>query len=167
MRTSYPPIQRPEEIPAVFAEAWNERDPDRIAALFAADAEFVNVVGLWWHDREAIRRAHAYGLERIFNRSSLRVGTVRVRLVSDDVAVVHARMHLHGQTPVDGVAAPAPRTNIFSFVAQRTAGGWLCVSAHNTDVVPGMETNVVDPDGGLRAVDYREGEGPAVGDGPG
>ena len=50
--------------------------PDAIAALFDPDAEFVNVVGLWWHDREAIRRAHAYGLTRIFQHSTLRIGTI-------------------------------------------------------------------------------------------
>jgi len=41
-------ITEPEEIPARFAEAWNERDPDKIAALFDEDADFVNVVGIWW-----------------------------------------------------------------------------------------------------------------------
>lgn len=50
---------RPEEIPSLFVEAWNRRDPNRIASLFDQDAEFVNVTGLWWHDRASIRKAHA------------------------------------------------------------------------------------------------------------
>lgn len=153
----YTPLDRPESIPAVFVEAWNRRDADGIAALFDDDAEFVNVTGLWWHDREAIRRAHAYGLERIFNRSTLRLGAVRVKRLADDVAVVHARMTLSGQTAAGDVARPGTRTNIFSFVVHRTPDGWRCASAHNTDVVPGMETNVVDDEGRLRSVDYREG----------
>jgi uncharacterized protein (TIGR02246 family) len=154
----YAPLDRPESIPTVFVEAWNDRDPDALAALFDEDAEFVNVVGLWWHDREAIRKAHAYGLERIFNRSTLRLGTVRVKRLSDDVAVVHARMRLEGQTPVGAVASPQPRTNIFSFVVHRTPDGWRCASAHNTDVVPGAETNVIDEDGRFRPADYRRPE---------
>lgn len=149
------PLDRPESIPTVFVEAWNARDPDTIAGLFDEDAEFVNVVGLWWHDREAIRRAHAYGLTRIFDRSTLRLGAVRVRPLADDIAVVHARMHLTDQTPVGEVARPQPRTNIFTFVVHRTDEGWRCVAAQNTDVVPGMETNVVSEDGRLGAVDYR------------
>lgn len=152
----YTPLDRPESIPTVFVEAWNARDPDEIAALFDDDAEFVNVTGLWWHDREAIRQAHAYGLERIFNHSTLRLGVVRVKPLSDDIAVVHTRMTLTGQTAVDGVASPAGRMNIFSFVVHRTPDGWRCASAHNTDVVPGMETNVMDEQGRLRSVDYRE-----------
>lgn len=154
-RMPYTPLDRPEHIPTAFAEAWNARDPDALASLFDEDAEFVNVVGLWWHDREAIRKAHAYGLTRIFSDSTLRVGIVRVKPLSDTIAVVHARMHLEGQTPVEHVGRPRPRTNIFSFVVHRTSEGWRCASAHNTDVVPGVETNVAGEDGGLRPVDYR------------
>ena len=148
-------LDAPERIPAAFVAAWNARDADGIAALFDDDAEFVNVVGLWWHDREAIRRAHAYGLARIFHRSTLRLGVVRVKPLAEGVAVVHARMHLDGQTPVAGVARPQARANVMTFVVRRTAAGWRCAAAHNTDVVPGMETNVVDETGTLGAVDYR------------
>lgn len=154
---SYLPLDAPESIPAVFVEAWNRRDPDKLASIFDADAEFVNVVGLWWHDREAIRRAHAYGLERIFDRSTLRLGVTRVKRLSDDVAVVHARMRLEGQTPVGDVASPGTRTNVFTFVVHRTPAGWSCAAAHNTDVVPGMETLVVDAEGRLGPADYRQG----------
>lgn len=149
------PLDAPERVPVAFVEAWNWRDPDAIAALFDADADFVNVTGLWWHDRGAIRAAHACGLARIFDRSTLRLTTVRVKRLSEDVAVVHARMHLEGQAPVGTVAAPRARTNIFSFVVHRGADGWRCASAHNTDVVPGAETNIVDDEGRLRGVDYR------------
>jgi uncharacterized protein (TIGR02246 family) len=154
-RTDYTPLDRPESIPAAFVEAWNRRDADAIAGLFDEDAEFVNVVGIWWHDREAIRKAHAYGLARIFGGSTMRLGTVRVKRLGDDVAVVHARMTLEGQTSVAGVERPRPRANVFSFVVRRAAGGWRCASAHNTDVVPGAETNVVGDDGRLRPADYR------------
>ena len=84
----------PEEIPALFARAWNDRDPDALASLFDEDAEFVNVTGLCWHDRESIRKAHAYGLERIFNESLLAIDEMKVKLLSPDIAVVHARMTL-------------------------------------------------------------------------
>ncbi len=154
----YSPLDTPESIPAVFVEAWNRRDPDKLASIFDEDAEFVNVVGLWWHDREAIRRAHAYGLERIFDRSTLRLGVTRVKRLSDDVAVVHARMRLEGQTPVGEVANPGTRTNVFTFVVRRTPEGWSCAAAHNTDVVPHAETNVVGGDGRLAPADYRRGE---------
>ena len=155
----YTPLDSPESIPTVFTEAWNNRDPDKLASIFDADAEFVNVTGLWWHDRESIRKAHAYGLEHIFDRSTLRLVRVKVKRLSDDIAVVHARMRLSGQTPVGGVTTPQTRQNIFSFVVHRMPEGWRCASAHNTDVVPGAETNVIGDDGRFRSVDYRKTDG--------
>ena len=150
-------IDSPDRLPHAFVEAWNDRDAHALALLFDEDAEFVNVVGLWWHDRAAIERAHAYGLEQLFAASTLRLGRVKVKRLRDDVAVVHARMHLSGQTAVAGVEEPRARTTLFSFVVHRREEGWSCASAHNTDVVPGVETNVIDEAGRLRPVDYRKG----------
>lgn len=152
---TYTSLDRPESIPTVFVEAWNARDPDTLAMLFDEDADFVNVVGLWWHDREAIRKAHAYGLTRIFGDSTASLGRVKLRMLSEDIAVVHARVHLEGQTPTGSIERPRPRMTIFSFVVHRTADGWRCVSAQNTDVVPGAETHVVDEDGRMGTADYR------------
>ena len=101
---------RPEEIPSLFVEAWNRRDPDRIASLFDQDAEFVNVTELWWHDRASIRKAHAYGLERIFNESTLTLDEVRVRQLSDGVAVVHA--------PTESGGAESDRPDQATWVAR-------------------------------------------------
>jgi hypothetical protein len=45
--------------------------------------------------------------------------------------------------------------NVFTFVVHLTPDGWRCAAAHNTDVVPGAETNVIDDAGHLRGADYR------------
>lgn len=148
-------IQKPDDIPHLFTNAWNNRDADGIASLFDEDAEFVNVVGLWWHNREDIRKAHAYGLKTIFNESLLETRLVRVKYLSDNIAVVHARMRLSGQTALGSTKRPASRNNIFSFVTHLTGQGWMCASAHNTDVIPGTETNIITESGEVRAVDYR------------
>lgn len=148
----------PDALPALFVEAWNKRDPDALASLFDEDADFVNVTGLWWHDRASIRTAHAYGLARIFNKSRLTVDDIKVKQLSADIAVIHARMTLSGQTPVGAIEHPGPRANLFSFVVHRTSERWLCAAAHNTDVIPQMETIVVDVDGTYRAANYRTGK---------
>lgn len=154
MNADYPPFDTPEAIATIWVAAWMHRDADRLAALFDEDAEFVNVTGLWWHNRAAIRKAHAYGLSVIFQDSTLTLRRVTTKWLREDVAVVHARMHITGQTPIGGID-PQPRTTILSFVVHRTPDGWLCASAQNTDVVPGMETHIATPDGSLRAADYR------------
>lgn len=152
---TYSALDTPESVVNVFAEAWARRDADKLASLFDADAEFVNVTGLWWHDRAAIRKAHAYGFEHIFGNSTLSLMQVRVKMLSEGIAVVHARIRLEGQTPPQTGAKPATRQTIFSFVVHRGAEGWSCASAQNTDIVPHMETNLVEPDGTFRSVRYR------------
>jgi len=154
-----PPLTAPEDIPRAFTDAWNARDAAGIASLFEPDADFVNVTGLWWEDQASIEQAHAWGFEKIFGASTLRLGRVKVRHLGESVAVVHARVTLEGQTPVGVVRSPGRRVTLFSFVARSVAGAWSCVSAHNTDVVPGMETHARGEDGTLRPVDYRDEPG--------
>jgi|SRR6266540_48787 len=131
----------PADIPALFAQAWNARDPDALASLFDEDAEFVNITGLCWHDRESIRKAHASRLKRVVDASILTTGGTKVKLLSPEVAVVHARMTLSGEAPAGAVTQPAPRTTIVSFVVHRAGERWLCASAHNTELIPDQETN--------------------------
>ena len=151
-------LENPEDMPRHFTNAWNQRDADKLASVFVEDADFVNVTGLWWHDREAIRQAHDYGLRVIFPKSELKAGRIKVRRLSGDAAIVHARMKLTGQSPPDDQSNPGRRQTLFSFVLSRSDKGWQCVSAHNTDIVQGMETNIIDEQGNISAVDYRTSE---------
>ena len=146
-------VTLPEDFPEAFRAAWMARDGHAIAALFENDADFVNVVGIWWEDRAAIGRAHDYALKSFFSETRLTKGRIKVRLLGDRHAVVHARFRLTGQKRPDGGVA-GDRTTILSFVLARSDSGWRAVSAQNTDVVPGAETYRAGPDG-LSAEDYR------------
>ncbi|MBV0911615.1 SgcJ/EcaC family oxidoreductase [Anianabacter salinae] len=146
-------LAAPEDVAPAFRDAWMARDGDAIAALFVQDADFVNVVGIWWQDRAAIGRAHGYALQSFFADTRLVLGRVKTRRIGGDAAVVHARMILTGQRAPDGTAA-GRRVTILSFVMERRGDGWLCVSAQNTDIVPGAETQVAGAEG-LAATDYR------------
>lgn len=147
------PLETPQSIADAFVDAWMARDATALAACFAEDADFVNVVGIWWEDRAAIERAHHYGLTTFFADSRLTAGRVKLRLIGKDAAVVHARMILTGQTGKSGKPA-GRRSTILSFVMERVADGWMCVSAQNTDIVPGAETFEANDDG-LTPRDYR------------
>ncbi|WP_375551947.1 SgcJ/EcaC family oxidoreductase [Rhodophyticola porphyridii] len=144
--------QSPREIPAAFVAAWAVRDTGALAALFASDAGFVNVVGIWWEDRAAIEGVHDHALTRFFAQSRPVLGPVKPRWIGEGVAVIRARMRLSGQLAPDGAEAPA-RGTILSFVAEKTARGWRLLSAQNTDIVPGAETQLASATG-LRPQDY-------------
>lgn len=143
----------PGDFPRAFAEAWMDRDAGALAALFAEDADFVNVVGIWWEDRAAIRRAHHYGLTTFFAESRLALGRVKTRALGAGMAVVHARFRLSGQLRPEGGTAP-DRQTILVTVLRDTGAGWQAVAAQNTDIMPGAETHLAGEDG-LRAADYR------------
>jgi uncharacterized protein (TIGR02246 family) len=148
------PVAAPDDMPRAFAAAWMARNADALADLFAEDADFVNVVGIWWEDRVAIRKAHHYGLTTFFRDSRLTVGRVKLREVAPGAAVVHARMILKGQRAPDGTEAGARHT-ILTFVMAERPDGWICVAAQNTDIVPGRETFERSGDA-LISRDYRK-----------
>nr|WP_282447879.1 SgcJ/EcaC family oxidoreductase [Micrococcus sp. JXJ CY 30] len=85
----------PAAVAEAFAAAWNAADADALADLFAEDADFVNVVGVWWTRRRQIRVNHALGFRWMFAASRLVLGQVRVRELGD-VAVVHAPWTMTG-----------------------------------------------------------------------
>ncbi len=145
--------QCPQDIPTFFAKAWNAGDAAALGRLFVEDADFVNVVGLWWHNRSDIERAHEYGLKTFFKFAQLSVRRTKVRLLDENNAVIHVRWMLSGQLDKDGNTLD-DRTAIMMFVAQRQEDRWAVVAAQNTDVIPGKETLVAKA-GRREAVDYK------------
>lgn len=143
----------PTDLVVAFAKAWSRNDADAIADLFVEDADFVNVVGLWWRSKRAIKRAHKFGFDHAFESAKLRIESVRERRLYERVAVVHAEWRLTGQVSPDGQAA-GPRRGVMSVVATRLDdGSWIGVSCHNTDTATAADTNV-SLDGRLTPTSY-------------
>ena len=117
----------PAAVAEAFAAAWNAADADALADLFAEDADFVNVVGVWWRRRRQIRVNHALGFRWMFPASRLVLGQVRVRELGD-VAVVHAPWTMTGQTAPDGDEAGEMMQNLPAEEGARQLAGavdWL------------------------------------------
>ncbi len=130
-----------DDIPAVFANAWNSGDAKTLALLFAEDADFVNVTGIWWRRRRAIEKAHDYALKRYFRDARLTLETCETRRLGASVAVLHLLWRLDGQYAPDGTEAES-RKAIMIMITERRDEGWVVVAAQNTDIVPGSETNL-------------------------
>jgi uncharacterized protein (TIGR02246 family) len=128
-------VASPDLIPARFAGAWNAHDIAALGRLFAEDADFVNVVGIWWRDRRAIEEAHAFAHRTFFRSTRLEIDEVAVKRLRPDLATVHGTWTLSGQAEPDG-SIGQPRRGILLFVASREDAGWLVRAAQNTDIVP-------------------------------
>ena len=70
-----------------FAVCWNAHDMSALGALFAQDADFVNVVGIRWKGRAAVQAAHQASHSSMFRSSRLAIGNTDIRLMSPSVAV--------------------------------------------------------------------------------
>ena len=119
-----------------FAEAWNRHDMNAFAELFAEDAEFVNVVGLWWKGRAEIKSAHEVTHRSMFKNSRLSIQEIATRFPTPGFAIVRCRWTLEGHVSPDGAALPA-RNGVLVHTMQEVGGVWRIIDSQNTDVVAG------------------------------
>lgn len=120
-----------------FAGAWNSHDMEAFAQLFASDAEFVNVVGIWWKGRAEIRQAHEFTHSTMFRNSRLTILETSVRFPSSQFAIARSRWRLEGHVGPENEALP-PRlgilVNLFAYDGTR----WSIIDSQNTDIVEGV-----------------------------
>lgn len=127
----------PQDIPGAFVDAWNRHDMPALAALFAADANFVNVVGVWWKNREEIETAHAATHATFFRESHLEGEIAAATSLGSGVIALHFLWQLSRLNGPEGEPIP-PRRGILLFVLNETAeGSWQIKVAQNTDIVEG------------------------------
>jgi len=122
---------------AELAESWNRHDMTAFAALFAENADFVNVIGMHWHGRQEIEEKHAQTHCTIFRNSVLQIVAVTaVRFLNPTIALAHARTELKGAESLREPVAPEVRRTLLTCVLMKDADRWLITAAHNTDIVP-------------------------------
>jgi len=74
--------------------AWNRYDSVSLAAVFAEDANFIQIFGGQLDGRAAIEAAHRHIFETIYRGSHARFVLRSIRFLRPDVAVVFARAHV-------------------------------------------------------------------------
>lgn len=127
----------PENALQKFAGAWNRHDMEAMAALFAKDAQFVNVVGLWWKGADEIKMAHEATHMTMFRESRLEILEVELRKVDDNVVLTRGHWQLTGHIgPADEILPP--RTGLLLTVLHKHDGEWLIIDAQNTDIIDGV-----------------------------
>jgi uncharacterized protein (TIGR02246 family) len=137
--TSRPPAAaaetKPEALVDGFVRAWNSHDMKAFGALFAEDADFVNVAGRRWKGRGEIQARHEESHAKGFAASVLKPTGVTVRRLGGETAVVHFNWELAGQRDADGKELPLRRGTML-MVARQQAGAWSIVAAQNTNEGP-------------------------------
>lgn len=103
-------MKRPDELAEEFQKAWNSHERDALAALFCADATFVNRFGHYVRGVEEIVSLHAPIHETIYSDSTMQNEVISTIALGDDAAVVHCwsrptvgKAHQAGPHAVDTV----------------------------------------------------------------
>lgn len=135
-----------------FPDAWNRHDMNAFGALFAPDADFVNVTGTHWHGRESIQLNHAFAhgvipidspgvalpkpAYGIFKTSVLSFKAIDIRFLHEDVAVAEVQTELLGDARTQN-----RRRTLLTLVLAQDAGHWLIAVAQNTEISRPPELN--------------------------
>jgi len=131
------PIAEVERVIAAFAEAWKGDDMEAVAGLCAFDAEFVNVVGMWWKGRAEIKVAHEFTHATMFKSSRLTILETSVRFPTPQLAIARSRWLLENHVSPDGEPLPARNGVLVNVLALRD-GRWSIIDAQNTDIIEGV-----------------------------
>ena len=104
-----------------------------LTALFADDADFVDVFGNWFRDRRAIEEALARRHATVFKESRFTEKELTIRIHKPDLAVVHVVIELKGAVDRQGQALQ-PGLGVITSVIERAVGGWRIIALQNTTV---------------------------------
>jgi uncharacterized protein (TIGR02246 family) len=124
------------KLEAAQAACWNRHDAQTYAALFAPDADVVNVLGWHWKGRAQLAERLSRAFAGVFRRSTLKIEDIDSRLLRPDIAIAHVRWSMMGALSPDGRAADIPQHGIQTQVLVRNRGGWLIAAFQNTNSVP-------------------------------
>ncbi|HUS00763.1 MAG TPA: SgcJ/EcaC family oxidoreductase [Chitinophagaceae bacterium] len=123
-----------------FADAWNVHNAKLFSRLFAVDADFTNVKGVYRHGRTAFEEFHAPFFKTVWSSSTLKIKKSTIRFIRTDVAAIDAWWDLDGLKAPDGSGRP-PRTGLLMFIMTRQENSWLITVMHNMDLPESVGAN--------------------------
>ena len=116
---------------AAFGSTLTAKDFDTFAKLFTDDADFVNIVGMHWHGKAQIVKAHRVVFTTRYNGNPQHTVEKTEALLAPDVVLVVAKLQMDDY--IDRNGKPM-KDNFFrmTMVLQKQHGTWLIRSAENT-----------------------------------
>ena len=115
-----------------FRDAWNRHDVDALSMLFHPDAGFVNIRGVYWKGRDAIREGHVRIHASFYKHSQITMDVQDVAVPCPSVAIAHVRTDLTGDERLPG----GTRHGFMTLVVAEQDGRWAIAAAQNTEIAP-------------------------------
>jgi uncharacterized protein (TIGR02246 family) len=121
-----------------YQDAWNAHDMTALEELFAADAHWVNIVGMHWQGKAAVVKAHSVFHRTIFRNTELTFGNIGIRAINPDVAAAVVTATVGTFRTPDGAPRPSA-DNRLSFILTKRDGTWRVAHGHNTVIDPAAQ----------------------------
>jgi uncharacterized protein (TIGR02246 family) len=122
-----------KQIDALIA-SWNNHDYSTMAAYATEDADWVNIVGMWWKNRKEVQFAHQAYHEVMFKNVTLTKNSAHLRQITPDVIIAHLNTKVGAFTTPGGHQKPeADNMSLLVFV--KKGRKWLLTAGENVEIV--------------------------------
>lgn len=115
---------------------WNTHDFKNMDTYTTEDVEWVNIVGMWWQGRAEVKTSAQKIFDTIFKNVLFTKKSVKVRLITQDVAIATLICHVGESFPPDGINHGNNRMpegdDILTLVFVKKNGNWLISAGQNT-----------------------------------
>ncbi|MGU3409640.1 SgcJ/EcaC family oxidoreductase [Microbacterium sp. M1A1_1b] len=122
---------RPGELARAFVRSFNQGDARALAALFADDAEFVNIYGIRMSGRSGIEHGHRAAFASRLGGAALTTTRVDEHQVAPDVAVVQLSWRLAKAPDADPTLVVPDSAGVLTFTAVRADAAWQFIAGAN------------------------------------
>ena len=121
-------------------KSWNDHNYADMKNYATEDCEWVNIVGMWWKNRDEVQNAHDAFHKTIFKDVPLSKIKTTIRFITGDVAIVHLEQHIGAYTTPSGHQFPEA-DNHTTLVFVKKDMKWLLTTGQNV-VIDAMAQKV-------------------------
>jgi uncharacterized protein (TIGR02246 family) len=114
-----------------FEKGWNSHNMDIMFQAFTPDADWINIVGMWWQGKPDVKRAHQAYHDTFFKQTPYHIEAMQIRFVTADTAIAVVRWRKGAFRSPDGRDWPEGR-DLMSLLLVKQKGRWLITHGHNT-----------------------------------
>jgi uncharacterized protein (TIGR02246 family) len=115
---------------------WNSHDFKNMDTYTTEDVEWINIVGMWWKGRTEVKMAHQGMFDRIFKGVPFTKKNIKIRFLTQDVAVANLIVHVGEFFPPDGINHGTNKMpeadDLLTLVFVKKNGQWLLSAGQNT-----------------------------------
>ena len=123
-----------------LVESWNSHDFSSMKKNSTPDMNWINIVGVWWTNREIAVAAHTASFNAMFNGVKFEKKSLTMRQITKDVVVANLVIHVGEFYPPDGVNRGNNKReatdDILTLVFVNSDNKWLLTAAQNTVIDP-------------------------------